>query len=312
MPPLAPIPKAAPLPERGAWAIFPNGWRQLYGSFPSLGFSIEYHDLRAAGPVDWAKSFHPHSLEICINLEGRGQLQAGGRSWEIGPAQFAVYAIGREPIIATRTSGQRHLFITIELSPAFLRQRLHRNIDSLLPIAARAVSSGIAATDVHPPRPFTSAQSATLRSLPNPPVAPAARGLWYEARLLEWLAECLFDEADELFCHRQQRLDRERVERVKAALTADLENAPPLADLARLVAISPFYLSRTFSRLTGETIPAYLRRTRIERAAELLRTGTHNVTEAAFAVGYSSLGHFSRNFTEVLGCPPTRYAAGGG
>jgi AraC-like DNA-binding protein len=31
------------------------------------------------------------------------------------------------------------------------------------------------------------------------------------------------------------------------------------------------------------------------------------VTEAAFAVGYSSLGHFSKSFCEVIGCCPTLY-----
>lgn len=307
MPLSAPPPKAA-LPERGAWASYPNGWRQLYGSFPDLGYSIEYHDLRATGPVDWAKSFHPHSLEICINLEGHGLLQTGGETWGLGPAQFAVYAIGREPLAATRKAGERHLFITIELSPVFLQKRLHGSLASLLPIVADTIDSRAASTAVQAPRPFTSTQSAILRTLPNPPVTPSARGLWYEARLLECLAECLFAEADELFCHRQQRLDRERVERVKAALTADLEHAPTLPELARRAAISPFYLSRTFSRLTGETIPGYLRRARLERAAALLRAGTHNVTEAAFAVGYSSLGHFSRNFSEVMGCTPAKYA----
>ena len=32
----------------------------------------------------------------------------------------------------------------------------------------------------------------------------------------------------------------------------------------------------------------------MERAAELLRTGRYNVTEAATEVGYSSLSHFSK------------------
>ena len=45
----------------------------------------------------------------------------------------------------------------------------------------------------------------------------------------------------------------------------------------------------------------------MEKAATLLQAGSHNVTEAAFAVGYSSLGHFSKNFCEVMGCCPTLY-----
>lgn len=296
------------IPEHGAWTAFPGGWRQLYGSFPTQGVSIEYHDLHPARSLNWGRSFHSHSLEVCINLEGDGRIEFGGRAWQLGPAQVIVYAIGATPPAATRAAGQRHRFITIELSPAFLRQRLPDCPGDLLPIVADAIRTGAAQTAVHPPRAFTAAQSATMRALVQPPVPPAARPLWYEARLLEWLSESLFDEAGELFCHRQQRLDRERIERVKVALLADLEHPPRLNDLARLVAISPFYLSRTFSRLVGESIPEYLRRARIERAAGLLRAGTHNVTEAAFAVGYNSLGHFSKNFRALMGCWPAEYS----
>jgi AraC-like DNA-binding protein len=42
----------------------------------------------------------------------------------------------------------------------------------------------------------------------------------------------------------------------------------------------------------------------MERAAELLKTGQCNVTEAAMEVGYSSLSHFSSVFHETFGCCP--------
>lgn len=52
------------------------------------------------------------------------------------------------------------------------------------------------------------------------------------------------------------------------------------------------------------TIPQYLRKLRMERAAELLRSGKYNVTEAALEVGYSSLSHFSQAFCQTMGrCP---------
>jgi AraC-like DNA-binding protein len=45
----------------------------------------------------------------------------------------------------------------------------------------------------------------------------------------------------------------------------------------------------------------------MEKAAELLRSGDYNVTEAAFEVGYSSLSHFSQAFHETFGCCPGLY-----
>jgi len=58
------------------------------------------------------------------------------------------------------------------------------------------------------------------------------------------------------------------------------------------------------------TIPQYLRKLRMERAAGLLRTGKYNVTEAAMEVGYSSLSHFSQAFCQVMGCCPALYPIG--
>jgi AraC-like DNA-binding protein len=52
------------------------------------------------------------------------------------------------------------------------------------------------------------------------------------------------------------------------------------------------------------TISCYLRNVRLEHAATLLKSGTHNVTEAAMAVGYSSLSYFSRAFVKMFDtCP---------
>ena len=58
------------------------------------------------------------------------------------------------------------------------------------------------------------------------------------------------------------------------------------------------------------TIPQYVRQIRMERAAELLKSGKFNVTEAALEVGYNSLSHFSQAFCETMGCCPGLYPLG--
>ncbi|MDP9097520.1 MAG: AraC family transcriptional regulator, partial [Verrucomicrobiota bacterium] len=100
---------------------------------------------------------------------------------------------------------------------------------------------------------------------------------------------------------------RDRVARTKELLARNLAEPPTLEMLGREVGCSPFYLSRSFSREVGLTIPQYLRKLRMERAAELLRMGRHNVTEAATEVGYASLSHFSKAFCETIGCCPVLY-----
>src|SRR5438045_5772126 len=102
----------------------------------------------------------------------------------------------------------------------------------------------------------------------------------------------------------QKRGALDRLQRTKLFLACYQANPPTFEMLGQEVGCSPFYLSRIFSREVGLTIPQYLRNIRMERAAELLRSGRFNVTEAAIEVGYSSLSHFSKAFCATSGCCP--------
>ena len=43
----------------------------------------------------------------------------------------------------------------------------------------------------------------------------------------------------------------------------------------------------------------------------LLRRTEESITDVCLAVGYTSLGTFSRTFAEIVGQPPSAYRAGG-
>jgi len=105
-----------------------------------------------------------------------------------------------------------------------------------------------------------------------------------------------------------QRLrDLTRLRRVRDRI--DREYAQPLnvEALAHGEHVSAGHLSREFRLAYGESPYGYLMTRRIERAMALLRRGDLTVTEACFAVGYSSLGTFSTRFTELVGVPPSAY-----
>jgi AraC-like DNA-binding protein len=171
------------------------------------------------------------------------------------------------------------------------------------------VGGGGAASAVGPAALLTPRQQQLVGGLREPPVHVAAQLLWYQSKAMELMVEFLFQPAgpQELFCTRARRVARERVDKAMAVLRERLAEPPALEELGRLVGCSPFYLSRTFSAEAGMTIPQFLRQIRMERAAELLRSGRFNVTEAAMEVGYSSLSHFSQAFHEVYGCCPGLY-----
>jgi AraC-like DNA-binding protein len=306
----AEISVATAFSERPAWRAVGDGWRHLHGSVRGAGVSFEWHDFKTAREeFDWGKSFHPGSVEVCLNLEGNGQVAFNKNEAAFTPLAAGFYRRGEQILRATRDANQRHQFLTVEMSFEFLRRHLGEFVTSLHPLVREIVSGQSEKSAVAPPMRLTSRQQQLLASLREAPVLALAQSVWYQAKALEVAAEFFFvaPGEQELFCQRQQRISAERVEKAVAVLREKLSEPPTLEELGRAVGCSPFHLSRTFSAATGMTIPQYTRQLRLERAAELLKSGKFNVTEAALEVGYSSLSHFSQAFHEAFGCCPGLY-----
>jgi AraC family transcriptional regulator len=296
--------------ERPAWRTVGDGWRHLHGSVRGAGASFEWHDFKTSGgEFDWGKSFHPGSVEVCLNLEGNGKVALNKNEIVFTPLTVGFYRRGEQALRATREANQRHQFLTVEMSFDFLRRHLSEFVTSLHPLVRDVVTGQSEKSAVAPTARLTSRQQQLLASLRDAPVLALAQPVWYQAKALEVAAELFFvaPGEKELFCQRQQRLSTERVEKVVSLLQKNLAGPPSLEEIGRVVGCSPFHLSRTFSAATGRTIPQYIRQLRMERAAELLKSGKFNVTEAALEVGYSSLSHFSQAFHETFGCCPGLY-----
>lgn len=304
--PLSPAPK---LTEEAAWSRVQGIWQPLDGSFFGGGVSVEWHDFRVDADMDWARSFHPGCLEICLNFSGSGWIEDGAAQRRIEAGQVAIYTTHPGRPKALRAAGSLHRFLTLEMGREFLGTNFGDALARLKEPVRRFIESTGAPVPWLEIAPLPAALLSSRMELLQPPVPEAARATWYRGKVLEILAQTLFaaDDPAELFCQRHQRVNRERVERVRYLLERDLENPPTLEMLAQAVGCSPFHLSRVFAEEAGMSIPRYLRTKRIERAAELLKTGKANVTEAAIAVGYSSLSAFNKAFVEQMGCCPGLY-----
>jgi AraC family transcriptional regulator len=308
--PSAPRKSPAPfLSEAATWRAIGASWRQLFGDFRRLGVSFEWHEFTPRDPFDWSRSFHPQSIEICLNLAGSAEVGPAGSAVHYGPWTAGFYHQGTSPLRAIRAAGQPHQFITVELSPAFLSRHLDDSHTDLHPLIAATLADPNGESGAAPVTALNARQRELIASLQQPPVLASAQTLWFQAKAIELMGELFFQPSsqEELFCHRQQRVARDRVDAVLAILRRNIAQAPPLEQIAREVGCSPFYLSRTFSKETGQTIPQYLRQLRMEKAATLLRTGRFNVTEVALEVGYNSLSHFSQTFHQTFGCCPGLY-----
>lgn len=106
---------------------------------------------------------------------------------------------------------------------------------------------------------------------------------------------------------------REYVRRVCTAMdyiSARLADNPTLDEIAEAAAFSKFHFHRVFKGVTGETVAEFTRRLRLERSAQhLLFDINRDVTDIAFAVGFSSSQNFATAFRKHFGQSPSEFRA---
>ena len=97
-----------------------------------------------------------------------------------------------------------------------------------------------------------------------------------------------------------------RVLRARTRVRDAYDEPLTVASLARTARLSPFHFLRVYSAAFGATPDHDLARVRLVTARELLARGSP-VTDACFAVGFSSLGSFSARFKREFGITPRAF-----
>lgn len=103
---------------------------------------------------------------------------------------------------------------------------------------------------------------------------------------------------------------RTQIDRVKAArdrMAADLAATVTVEEAARLARMPLTSFKACFKGVYGASPAAYMRRLRMDRAAQLLRETDLRVSDVGAAVGYESPSKFSAAFRSVWGVCPAEY-----
>lgn len=154
----------------------------------------------------------------------------------------------------------------------------------------------------------------------DPPLAGAVRALHLaleepaprlecEARLLSTLTAIVARHGEDRPSPRPVGRESPAVARARAYLEDSYAEDLTLADLAAVVALSPFQLARVFRAAVGLPPHAYLDQVRVRHAKRLLAAGLP-IAEAALAVGFADQSHLTRRFKRLVGVTPGVYQAG--
>ncbi|MEG0775213.1 response regulator [Clostridium sp.] len=138
-------------------------------------------------------------------------------------------------------------------------------------------------------------------------------GLFEEMLLIQemeelklWCKKTIENISTEINYHRHNKIG-EIIKAAKEYIEANYYKAITLEDISREVNVSSQYFSRLFKAEMKENFIDYLTSIRIEKAKNLLASGTFTIKEICYKIGYSDPNYFSRIFKKRVGISPTEY-----
>lgn len=107
--------------------------------------------------------------------------------------------------------------------------------------------------------------------------------------------------------HNYKQINKEllqKLQQVKEYLLQDLSVPKNIDELTRYSGMSATKLRASFKEVYGMTIYNLYQEHRMEKARELLLEGNKSVSEVAYQLGYTHLGHFTGAFKQKFNCLP--------
>jgi AraC family transcriptional regulator len=107
---------------------------------------------------------------------------------------------------------------------------------------------------------------------------------------------------------RDGTLPRGRLRAVVEYIEEHFDASPSLDQLAAIARLSPYHFARQFKAATGLPPHQYVIARRVERAKQLLQTGSDfSLAEVAAHAGFSDQSQFSHHFKRIVGVTPGQF-----
>ena len=104
-----------------------------------------------------------------------------------------------------------------------------------------------------------------------------------------------------------QQQERSLITKIKQHIEQHLADDLSLTRISELVSLNPFYLSRLYSQLTGESLTETVMAARLAEAKRLLKETNDKIQDVAASVGFESASYFTRFFKKETGYTPQEF-----
>lgn len=135
--------------------------------------------------------------------------------------------------------------------------------------------------------------------------------LFFQAKILE-IFSLLYSEKAQTTENCPFLKNESTVRKIKAAkeiLIKNYRKPPTIPELSKQVQLNEFQLKTGFKEIYGLGPYHFLMAHKLELAKQLLTSGTYQVQEAAYEIGYSNTSHFIEAFKKQFGVTPKKLSS---
>lgn len=129
---------------------------------------------------------------------------------------------------------------------------------------------------------------------------------------LTQLLLCLLRQSDDapqkLKASNSLHAENEIIRKAQQYISSHIREKLSVPLVARMVDISPSYMTALFHKHLQISPGEYIRRIKLQESKQMIRENALNFTEIAMALQYSTVHHFSRQFKDKFGITPSEYA----
>lgn len=237
------------------------------------------------------------AVDVAINKKIKGYIKKTGQS-------SSFFYSPHDTVIKHHISGNKKLNKTsLFITPKDLN-RLLRNDQQILKSKFKNI--------LNPDAPFVEGSSvlinhemqSAIHKIKNCQFTGITKDVMLESQAMELLSHYLNEsfKDDKNKYHSQ---DIEKLYYAKELLLSNLETPMLLSDLSKQCGLNTFKLKKGFKDVFGLPVYQYLLNARMQEAHKAILDKGFTVQEAAWLVGYSSLGSFSNAFAKKYGIRPS-------
>lgn len=283
--------------------------------YSAIGYKVPFNNgqsvhVEESNRFNFCDAVHFHDeYQLTYILDGQGKLIVGNRSYTFGPGDAYLFGSNLPHVFENKKKAHapleiieaRHISIFFSescLNPFFAQVPEAFPIKTLLSYAAYGLK-------------FNDNLSVELRvKLKQLCQLDNLLKVLELLDVLEWISKDIH--STRLATEKISGLDFDKtgVQKIMA-IFAFIERIHDqkilVSDIAGQFNMTTSTFCRFFKLRSGKTFSRYLTEIRIVKACELIRNGTHNVTESCFGSGFTNLSNFNRHFKNRMGMTPSRY-----